>query len=69
MRRCKSHVKEVSRKPLKLDTGSLFQPIERFLKLTDIVRKLGINITRGLDHVNSLFEMTMEESILHIKLL
>lgn len=53
---------------LKPGTISLLEAIESFLQLTDIIRKVKINIFRMLFHINALSESIVEKCILNVKL-
>jgi hypothetical protein len=52
-----------------LGSGSLFQTIESFVKLANILRMRSIMKTRWLLHVDLLFQNTMQEHVLHIQLM
>jgi F0F1-type ATP synthase gamma subunit len=49
-------------------TRSLLESIESLNKATKMVRTSRINKTRGLAHINLLFQNTMKEVILDIQL-
>ena len=53
---------------LKPGMRSLFEAIESFLQLADMIRVPGINLPKRLFHIDIFSESAIEECILHIKL-
>ena len=53
---------------LKPGTRSLFEAIESFFQLIDMIRVPGINVPKRLFHIDIFSESAIEECILHIKL-
>jgi hypothetical protein len=49
-------------------TGCLLQPVERLVDVVDLVRLRGINKPRQLAAVDCLRKSTMQEHVLHTKL-
>jgi hypothetical protein len=49
-------------------TGCLLQPVERLVDVVDLVRLRGINKPRQLAAVDCLQKSTMQEHVLHTKL-
>jgi hypothetical protein len=64
----KSQSKEVRGEPVVPSPGHLFQPVERLVEAVDPVRLHGINKPCRLATVDYLWESTMQEHVLHIKL-
>jgi hypothetical protein len=58
----------MSGKPVMPSTRSLLQTIQRFVEPTYKIRARGICKTLGLNAVDYLSESTMQERILHVKL-
>lgn len=49
-------------------TRRLFKAIKRFPKFTNVVRKLSVDITRRLLHVNFFMKSAMQERVVNIEL-
>ena len=65
----KAKRENVSGKTTVLGTRSLFQPIQRLVQTTDMIRPRAINETSRLYTIDSLIKGAMQESILHIELM
>jgi hypothetical protein len=64
----KSQSEEVRGEPVVPSSRCLLQPVERLVEVADPVRLRGINKLHQLATLDCLRESTMQEHILHIKL-